>query len=61
MDRINGTSGSGHDASQICMILGQRILIRGMNLLAEASQSARMEFRSPLLEQTMPVNIQIGK
>ena len=41
--------------------LRKRILIRGMDLLAEVYQSARMEFRSPLLEQTMPVNIQIGK
>ncbi len=31
--------------------------VRGMNLLAEVSQSARMEFRSLMLEQTMPVNI----
>ena len=51
------TRGSGHDTPQICMILGQRILTREMDLLAEVSQSARMESLSPLLERSMPVNI----
>ena len=53
----HNTIGSGHVTSQTCIILGQRILTLGMSVLAEVSQSARMEFRSPLLERTMPVNI----
>ena len=39
----SSTRGSGRDTSQICMVLEQFILTNGMNLLAEVSQSARME------------------
>ena len=35
------TRGFGHDTSQICMTLGQRVLPRGMNLLAEVSHSSK--------------------